>query len=372
MAQALKDVEYFATRFSRPKFPKVDLTPESTPWIFVGASYPGNRAAWLRQYYPHVIFAAYASSAPLQMAYRPGVYFDQIYRGMNAYGFGNCSKDMHTAILHIDKLLEDPETAATVKLMFLGPTRQTMRNEDFAAYLTRIFDKFQNYGMEKGLREFCDYMETEYTANPPLAGAQGWAPRYGPEYVVWKWASGLSKMNTPGVYNPSGISWNWQVCTEFQSGLVTANIGPMQLVSSFLRPQDRPSYCEASKAYEVSTHETNQRYGGWDIRPSRTFWAGGEFDPWAPWTLFSNESAAPHPKVTSEIPECNGTRKDEIFGRVLRNSVHALDFDVSPDAAVTRKLFTDALTKWLKCFRTTKRYPKQEHGDSTWEGRPGV
>ncbi|KAK8153232.1 peptidase S28 [Phyllosticta citribraziliensis] len=368
MAQALKDVEYFATRFSRPKFPKVDLTPESTPWIFVGASYPGNRAAMLRQYYPHVIFAAYASSAPLQLGEAFGPYYDQIYRGMNAYGFGNCSKDINAAILHIDTLLKNPKTAAAFKRQFLGARVgiTVPSNDEFAQNLSGIFEGWRDVGMGHQFRKFCDWIET--TDNGTIAGADGWAPSRGAKFVVDQWASFRKEpQNQTDWDEAAATSWRWQTCTEFPIGLATSNNRSMQLVSSF-----RPKYCEGLEDLGIPEDVANQMYGGWDIRPSNTFWTAGEFDPWTPWTLFSKDPAAPHPKITSKIPKCNVSKKDEIFGRMMRNSEHGFDFGVSPDAAVTRKLFTEALKKWLPCFRPTKRYPKQEHGDSAWEGKSGV
>src|SRR5205807_1904701 len=38
----------------------------TTRWIFVGGSYSGNLAVWIRKLYPDVVFASYASSAPIQ------------------------------------------------------------------------------------------------------------------------------------------------------------------------------------------------------------------------------------------------------------------------------------------------------------------
>lgn len=62
--QALEDVAYFARNFTRKNH--TNLTPDKTPWVFVGASYSGARAAWMRNFYPDIIFASYAASAPVQ------------------------------------------------------------------------------------------------------------------------------------------------------------------------------------------------------------------------------------------------------------------------------------------------------------------
>lgn len=65
--QALADIPYFAANFSRLNHPDFDLTPRGTPWIMIGGSYPGIRAAITRNKYPDTIFAALCFVRP-----RPG------------------------------------------------------------------------------------------------------------------------------------------------------------------------------------------------------------------------------------------------------------------------------------------------------------
>lgn len=59
----LKDFVVFANQFQWKNF---SVLPKEVPWIVVGSSYGGNRAAALRKLYPETVFAAYASAAAVQ------------------------------------------------------------------------------------------------------------------------------------------------------------------------------------------------------------------------------------------------------------------------------------------------------------------
>ena len=63
--QSLADFDVFAKQFSRPGI-NASLTPDAVPWVMTGGSYPGMRAAFLRDKYPDTVYAAFASSAPVE------------------------------------------------------------------------------------------------------------------------------------------------------------------------------------------------------------------------------------------------------------------------------------------------------------------
>lgn len=76
----MEDVVVFAKNFSMASQPGKDLRPNSVPWIFVGGSYPGLRAAYLRLRNPEVVYASYSSSAPVQIQESFWQYFVAIER----------------------------------------------------------------------------------------------------------------------------------------------------------------------------------------------------------------------------------------------------------------------------------------------------
>ncbi|KAJ3018950.1 UNVERIFIED_CONTAM: hypothetical protein HDU68_010909 [Siphonaria sp. JEL0065] len=63
--QAIEDMASFITDFPT-LFPKYNM-PKDTKWITIGGSYPGSLSAWMRQQHPELVYAAHASSAPVQL-----------------------------------------------------------------------------------------------------------------------------------------------------------------------------------------------------------------------------------------------------------------------------------------------------------------
>lgn len=391
--QSLADVDRFARQFSRKNI-NYTLTPDKTPWVFIGGSYPGMRAAFIRDKYPDTIYASYASSAPVQASVDQSFYFEPVWRGMNAYGFGNCTRDIQAATRYMDRVFDtDQVKAAKIKQQFLGAGAEKNTHATFADALTTIFAVWQSYGMEggsSGLRQLCDWIETDPATNK-TAPAEGWAKSKGAEYVTSRWASFpyftrnvnsyletecSGQLNTTGTCDldrqfsdPAMISWTWQYCTQwgyFQS----ANLGPNQLVSKYNSLQHQHDICHRQFPTAPrsllpdwpNTARTNAVFGGWTIRPSNTYWSNGEFDPWRTLSPASAEPFAPRVNVQSDrIPKCGSeTSRKELFGYVLPNAQHCYDFRtvgvVAPGGVgeKSRGVFKDALGTWLKCFKPKK------------------
>ncbi|XP_014562677.1 hypothetical protein COCVIDRAFT_83483 [Bipolaris victoriae FI3] len=385
--QALADVDAFAKQFSLP-YINATLSADHTPWVFIGASYSGGRAAWVRNKYPDSIYASWAASPTVEGMVDLSSYFDAIWAGMNYYGFGNCSQDIHAAIQYIDHIMDtNPQATAKLKEQFLGVGNGNASNSDFVWALEDLYNDWQRYGMNGhsfSLRKFCDMLETDPRTNR-TAPKDGWAPTKGVKSVVDKWAvyrgnlnaaanaqcanNGTSSNNCSSddqTVDPNYVSWRWQACTEwgyFQS----ANIGPHQLASKYVSLKLVHDSCHQLFNYPPPSvfpewpkvQEFNEALGGWYIRPSNTYWSGGEFDPWLPTGPLSQQPNAPKIEITQDIPKCGvSTGKDKVFGKVVKGGVHASDFNtpglgftIVPDSVTSRDLFKKALKEWLPCFR---------------------
>jgi hypothetical protein len=353
--QALADVPSFAWNFTRKNIQQ-DLTPRGTPWVFVGGSYPGIRAAYMRNMYPGTIFASYASSAPVQASVDMSFYWEPVWQGINHYGFGNCSQDVHKTILAIDDMMEDPEKAKALKVRFLGAGAETNSNAGFGDALSVMFYSWQSYGIDNkvgSIRSFCNWISTD-PATGQTAPAEGWAASKGVDFTISRWvtwpewitsvnvgvgvnctgpAEGAAAdmtimaanskvqasakplgcdLDTMSAIDPDTRSWTWQYCTQW-GYLQYTNVGDHQ-ISSKTNDQARVlQFCSTvfpdGKVSGLlpdlpAAAATNEKFGGWSIRPSQTFWTAGEFDPWRTLSPFSQMDFAPQVLATQEIPEC--------------------------------------------------------------------
>lgn len=237
--QSLKDIVVFAEKFSRPNI-NYTLTPAKTPWVMIGGSYPAMRTAFMRDQYPETIFAGFASSAPTEAKVDMSVYFEPIARGMERYGAGNCSKDLHAAITYIDKELgKGGKAAAAIKQQFLGAGAEKNTHATFADALASVFGYWQSYGLDGSpwsLGDLCNHIETD-PVSAKVAGKDGWAKSKGAKFAVDRWSTwepfvgvvnDFMQTTCSGDKNvtaecnldlpftdPASVSWTWQYCTQW-------------------------------------------------------------------------------------------------------------------------------------------------------------
>lgn len=391
--QSLADLDYFARHFQRKNI-SYDLRPHKTPWILVGGSYPGMRAAFMRAKYPETIFAGFASSAPTEAKIDMTSYFDPIFRGMNAYGFGNCSRDIQASVRWVDQMLEREKSAKMVKELFLGLGGAENSHASFAEALGVIFYAWQSYGMEGsswGLRYLCDWISTDPATNK-TSPARGWAAAKGGEWSARRWATWPNWNDVVNSYmnadcsgslsrkgpdcnldkrwtDPATIAWTWQYCTQW-GYFQAANVGPNQLLSRHNSLLHQKYLCH--RQFPTATFRdhgfpdwpdvarTNREFGGWDLRPSHVYWSAGEFDPWRTLGPLSGEVWGPRVRASvRDVPRCYERQgRGELFGYVIKGAQHCYDFrskSVFPGGEVSRGYFVGALERWLRCFRPRDR-----------------
>ncbi|RXW18301.1 hypothetical protein EST38_g7542, partial [Candolleomyces aberdarensis] len=78
------------------------IRPHRSPWIFVGGSYSGVLAAFIMEQYPGIFWAAYASSAAVQLK----IDFWQYWSTIEQYMPANCTADVKAVVSLIDGVLD--------------------------------------------------------------------------------------------------------------------------------------------------------------------------------------------------------------------------------------------------------------------------
>jgi hypothetical protein len=144
------------------------------------------------------------------------------------------------------------------------------------------------------------------------------------------------------------------------------------MVSSFVTLESKQDMCKEvfnnirgliPSKVEPKVDHVN-KYGGWDMNPSRVFFTAGELDPWTTLSVASQEDNSPKRTASSVVPAYNqGGASGSYFGIVYPKTVHAADLavfksldDPSRRAAYQQgyALFTQALDEWLPNFKAAQ------------------
>jgi hypothetical protein len=275
--QALEDAVFFAQHFRPDGFSDEEigaLSPSKTPWLFIGGSYPGARAAFSRIRNPEIWYASWSSSGPVQATVDMAVYSEQIGRDIPS----NCSTDIRVASEYLDYVLQygsEDNVDLITGLLYLANQPQlygqlsTLTDAQLDAYYSQysnigafttanylysiIPGEYQSLGFEQsGLRKSCDIIESFdpsgvidvltnwnstslralidslYNANldgiPSDAGiGQSYnssflslaAVLYAIGYQRVLAANSIVNLNNTVALPAVSRSWDWQYCSEF-------------------------------------------------------------------------------------------------------------------------------------------------------------
>ncbi|MCJ1238530.1 hypothetical protein MMC14_006520 [Varicellaria rhodocarpa] len=412
--QALQDPVFFAHNFQPPGMEQYWslLSPQSTPWIWLGGSYPGIRGAHMRVRNPETFYATWASSAPTQAAVDMWTYYAQAERSMTR----NCSADYTAITNYVDATLTNGTANEIIDLKYnlytaiLADSRtppssygtidnatvNALTNADMAGYLLTPFSFYQYYGFARSVLPFCDILETQNRTSlsttdnggtlPALASESGLASAYN---ISTAWSAFLTALATidydslPSTDDPiQDTSWMWQYCSEYGYYQRGNPSNPHTVESRFLSLDLFQSACNDTfpdDAGDLLPPTPNvavpNKYGGWAINPSNTMFASGEFDPWRSLSPASTDTeiGAPGRVTVNDIPACNvAPAGDTVFGIVYAGMVHVSDMrallnpgDVNHQGFGTvgfsspistepffagTGLFGMALEGWLGCF----------------------
>ncbi|VDC05151.1 unnamed protein product [Peniophora sp. CBMAI 1063] len=399
--QALEDVVFFANHFSLNSSNGSSDTstgesarhPSRTPWVWLGASYPGVRGALMRVRNPEVIYAVWASSAPVQAQIDMASYYEAAERSLTR----NCSADWVAVTRYVDDVLAngtaEAQTDMKVRLLSARASSPTQNitasaaqaaeasNSDAAGVLMDPLNFYQYYGFAASVLPFCNIVETRNGTAEPMEG--GLISAMPVEDVLDAFLSAIAQVDyddIPSSDDPAtDLAWMRQYCSEYGFYQRGDPSNPLSIETSFesldlFQAQCNETFPDIRGPPKV---ENILKYGGWTMNPSNVLFTNGEFDPWRTMGLASIESNSPMRIPSPAVPPCNTSpaNTSTFFGLTHDGMVHASDLRVllEPDANHTdfmtvgfyspisqapfytgMGLFGLALDAWLPCFNASE------------------
>nr|XP_036589823.1 serine carboxypeptidase S28 [Colletotrichum truncatum]KAF6801828.1 serine carboxypeptidase S28 [Colletotrichum truncatum] len=322
MANAVKDLAYFARTVELPFDTNHSSNAPQAPWVTTGGSYSGMLTAAVAKLAPGTLWAYHSSSAPVEAVYDYWSYFLPIQKGMPQ----NCSRDFERMIDHIDNVLLSGKDDEIYQLKKKFGMQDLSHNDDFASALVGPLGLWQSIQLDSGYSDFfvmCDAVEGftgNFTRNATRPGADGVGlPKALDNFAKW-WTSSYLPGACPdydsraqnstaiedcyGSYDPTSSiytdwtaqnpvrPWYWMLCNEpFFFWQVGAPKDRSSIVSRLVTPEYYQRQCDLFFPKEgeftyASNHgktaqDSNKETGGWFFtNTTRLIWSNGEFDPW--------------------------------------------------------------------------------------------
>ncbi|XP_043855129.1 thymus-specific serine protease [Dromiciops gliroides] len=267
----------------------------SSPWISFGGSYAGSLAAWARLKFPHLIWAAVASSAPVQAQLDFSSYNEVVSRSLADPAVGGspeCLGAVAQAFSELDAGLSEGKAVLQSEMRACGPLEAPEDQAELLEQLEGLVGAAVQYDQQVGVpldvRGLCHLILANQSRGP-LSGLQD-AIRLvlqtlGLPCLPSSKAAAVAELKDT---NPPDVGlgyrqWFYQTCTEF--GYYITCKDPSCPFSRHKRLSAQLQLCDqvfglspASVAKAVS--RTNTYYGGLRPGATRVFFVNGDIDPW--------------------------------------------------------------------------------------------
>ncbi|KAG5837339.1 hypothetical protein ANANG_G00238230 [Anguilla anguilla] len=235
-------------------------------WISFGGSYPGSLSAWFRGKFPHLIYGAVASSAPIKAKLDFSTYNKVVGESLMNEAVGGSEKCLGTV----------REAFAAVEAKLLGAIRRRL-----CTIITNASEAFK---------------QEEEAYDRLVKLVKIYQDRAGESCLQTSFAQSVQELNDTTV-KPSGVGerqWLYQTCTEFGYYQTCENAScPF---SRMLTLQAQTVLCpllfgvsQSSLASNVAF--TNKYYGGDHPLTHRVLYVNGDIDPWHALSMLRNGTA---------------------------------------------------------------------------------
>ncbi|KAF5300718.1 hypothetical protein FQR65_LT09114 [Abscondita terminalis] len=284
--QALEDIANFVDAMKKTR---AELSTSKVA-VF-GCSYSGSLATWFRFKYPHLVDAAWASSAPLRAVSDFYEYFEvagEVYSNVS----WSCYNTIKVGYAKIKQLLSTPEGSGKVKMALESVTTPRLRH-------CLNFTIFRNWSCgnasemnTSAILTSIRYVVADHNI-PPDHGTTSCNILQNASSDALQAMLLFLQVKSPDVctdddnaeYPNNDIAWSYQTCTEFGFSItMTSRNQPFN--DSFSVIDDDLTACLefgeefTSELLQKGIDRINRNYGGQNVKVSRVLSVHGAQDPW--------------------------------------------------------------------------------------------
>ncbi|XP_064621595.1 thymus-specific serine protease-like [Lineus longissimus] len=301
--QALADLATFHTFASR----KYNLTSQNT-WICFGGSYPGALSAWFRLKYPHLVYGAVASSAPVRAITNFEGYNNVVAASLAdpvVNGSKKCAANIKAAFAKVDELIKGQQFP-DLERDFLSCEKFNGSHDvfQFASNLAGNFMGVVQYNKEMpsiDITGICREMDTDLNPYASLMKLnKDLLTQTGEKCADNSWTNFLKQMKNTTVDRKTGGAgirqWIYQTCTQF-GYYQTCDTNTTCIFSKAMELGPNLDIC--SSVFGIMPSQVDKRiefsnayYGADQPRGTRIMFVNGSIDPWHALSVLGDASAS--------------------------------------------------------------------------------
>ncbi|XP_043940170.1 thymus-specific serine protease-like [Protopterus annectens] len=282
--QALADLAAFHFHIVQ----QYNLTRNNT-WICFGGSYPGSLSAWFRLKFPHLVYAAVASSAPVRAEMDFTGYNKVVSQSLSdpvVGGSPKCRRATAEAFHIVEQMVNDGKFAQLTEDYMAC---EQLTSEDCAEFVSDLADIFMGavqYNKEAptyNIAKFCNIMSNKSlgtTYSRLIVAVKQYMEDMSLHCMDYSYKKSLADLRNT-TFSPVGVGlrqWYYQTCTEF---------GYYQTCEDESCPFSRLMTLEAQldicskvfgidpKSVEQAVKFTNEYYGADHPKSSRIIFVNG-------------------------------------------------------------------------------------------------
>lgn len=266
--QALEDIAHFIE-----KYKKLAGLSSSKVAVF-GCSYAGTLATWMRYKFPHLVDAAWASSAPIRIVLDFYQYYEvaaEIYSNVSS----ECIAMIRQGYREAKAMLGTPEGEKTIKTVFdgweCGNVTEMSGPEILATMRMVLSNQYSkpNHGVES-----CRFLQGKNSSTTPFQQLAAFILQQAGNVCFDEDLDDL-------------MAWSYQTCSQFGFSFTTTSYNqPFKDTYSSIEADLK--FCADAfgnefdlEALQRSIDRMNRVYGGGSLKVTKVVTFHGKQDPWS-------------------------------------------------------------------------------------------